>query len=224
MDAELFDHFETYLSEPRKLRLRGALAMRTRHITVVLDDVYQPHNTSAALRSCDAFGVQDVHLVESKHEAQLSSDVAAGSDKWLTLVRHRGPQASQLCADELHRRGYRIVTTMLGEHDATPETLDLSTPVAIVIGNETSGVSSALMAAADVRLTIPMHGFVDSFNLSVACALCLQDLTRRLRASAIDWRLSQGEHTQLLYRWTQASIPNVQAIERRWLQGRRPAE
>jgi tRNA (guanosine-2'-O-)-methyltransferase len=220
LNRELFDYLETYLTEPRKRRLREVLALRTRHIAVVLDDVYQSHNTSAALRSCDAFGVQEVHLVESRHDAQLSSDVAAGSDKWLTITRHRGLAAGAQCAQELHRRGYRIVAAMLDGATATPSTLDLSTPVAIVIGNETSGVSTALASAASERLSIPMYGFVESFNLSVACALCLQELTRRLRESEVPWRLPMRERDELLFTWTRASILNVESIEARWHQDR----
>ena len=164
MEPALFDYLETFLTEPRKARLREALALRTRHITVVLDDVYQPHNTSAAIRSCEAFGLQDVHLVETQHLADLSSPVAAGTDKWLTLHRYRGTNAPLQCAAELKSRGYRLVACVPNETAATPETLDLSTPVAIVIGNEKSGVSAEMIAAADERLTIPMFGFVDSFN------------------------------------------------------------
>ncbi|MFV0442806.1 MAG: TrmH family RNA methyltransferase [Planctomycetaceae bacterium] len=216
MHRPLFDYLETYLTETRKVRLREVLALRTRWLTVVLDDIYHPHNTSAALRSCDAFGLQDVHIVETQHDSQLSSDVAAGSDKWLTMERHQGPEAARDCVVMLRRRGFRIAATVLGPADATPQTLDLSQPVAVVIGNETSGVSNTLLDAADVRLSIPMYGFVDSFNLSVACALCLQDLSRRLRESDVDWELSDQEREELLFQWTRASISSVEAIEQRW--------
>lgn len=224
MNRELFDYLETYLTEPRKARLREVLALRTRHIAVVLDSIYQPHNTSAALRSCEAFGLQEVFLVERLHEQQLSQDVAAGTDKWLTLHRHQGPTGALECIAELRRRQFRIVVSTPGQSTATPETLDLSTPLALVIGNETTGVTAEFLDAADERLTIPMCGFVDSFNLSVACALCLQDLTRRLRVSAIDWRLSPAEHEELLFEWTRASVANVAAIEERWRRDRSGAE
>lgn len=220
MDRELFEYLETYLSEPRKARLREVLALRSRRITVVLDDVYQPHNTSAALRSCDAFGLQEVHIVETQHDSQLSSDVAAGSDKWLEMSHYHGPDAARQCAEALHARGFRIVATVLGAADVTPLTLDLSRPVAIVIGSEKSGVSPTLRSAADLELSIPMYGFVDSFNLSVACALCLQDLSRRLREGRDDWRLDPEDCEELLFRWTRASIRNVEAIERRFRRGR----
>ncbi len=216
MDAALFGYLETFLTEPRRTRLREVLALRTRHITLVLDDIYQPHNISAVLRSCDAFGVQDVHLVEERCEMELSADIAAGSDKWLTLHRHQGKDAAARCAESLRQADYRIVATLPDAGAVTPETLPVDTPLALVIGGETAGVSSALLEAADERLTIPMFGFVDSFNLSVACALCLQDLSRRLRAGKVEWNLAPAESEQLLFEWTRASIANVTAIEARW--------
>jgi len=215
-DPQLFAHLETFLTEPRQARLREVLARRTRHVALVLDDVYQPYNMSAALRSCDAFGVQDVYLVESRHQAQISSDVAGGSDKWLTRRDYIGPDAAERCIADLRRGGYRIVATSPRRQADTPETLPLDQRVAVVIGNETSGVSTAIESAADGWLRLPMEGFVESFNLSVSAALCLSELTRRLRRSAIDWRLSAAEAETLLVAWTRASIAHVDAIEARW--------
>ena len=216
MEPELFDYLETFLSESRRARLREVLALRTRHLTLVLDDIYQPHNLSAALRSCDAFGVQDVHLVEPRHEVEISSDVAGGSDKWLTRYEYTGPAAGEECLAVLRRQGYRIVVTAPNIEAASPESLDLTQRTAIVIGNETAGVSGAFERAADGWLKVPMVGFVESLNLSVSAALCLSELTRRLRRSDIDWRLTPAETEKLLINWTRASIANVEAIEARW--------
>lgn len=213
LDHALFAHLETFLTEHRRMRLREVLALRTRHVALVLDDVYQPHNVSAALRSCDAFGVQDVHLVQGQQATPISSDVAGGSDKWLTLHRHAGPAA---CIDRLRKSRYRIVATAAAGAEHSPETLPLDEPIALVIGHESYGVSALFLEAADLRLAVPMFGFVESFNLSVAAALCLSELTRRLRGGRVDWRLRPEEAEELLYRWTRASVANVAAIEARW--------
>lgn len=216
MDPALFAYLESYLTESRKARLREVLARRTRHVALVLDDIYQPHNVSAVLRSCDAFGVQDVFLVDREADQKLSADVAAGSDKWLTLHRLTGPDAAERCVAELRRRGYRIAATAPGGDAVAPDTISIDTPLAVVIGHESHGISAPLLAAADERLSIPMYGFVESFNLSVAAALCLQDLTRRLRASDIPWQLPAADQEQLLCDWTRASVAHVAAIEARW--------
>ncbi len=217
-DPELDAYLETYLTPERKRRLREVLDLRTRHIAVVLDGVFQAHNVSAALRSCDAFGVQDVHLVAPQEDLRLSSDVAAGSDKWLSIRRWKGAAARQNCLERLREQGMRVVVTSVTQNAQTPATLDLSRPLALVIGNEAYGVSQVFEEAADARLHIPLFGFVESLNLSVACALCLSELTRRLRLSEVAWKLAPEERAQLLRDWTRASIAHVIAIEKRWRQ------
>lgn len=215
-DRRLFDYLETFLTPARRTRLREVAALRTRHVALVLDDIYQRHNLSAALRSCDALGVQDVYLVEPRQEVRISSDVAGGSDKWLTLHRYRTVDAAEQCLADLHAAGYRVVVATPDASAPTPETLDLQQRLAVVIGNETAGVSAVFQQAAEARLHLPMVGFVESFNLSVAAALALFELTRRLRRSDVAWRLSPDETERLLCEWTRASIPHGEAIEARW--------
>ena len=222
-ETELFTYLETYLTPERQRRLREVLDLRTRHISVVLDGVFQAHNVSAALRGCEAFGVQDVHLVAPQDDLRLSSDVAVGSDKWLSIHRWKGPAAQRNCLARLRASGLRVVVTSVDPDGQTPATLDLSRPLALVIGNEAYGVSSVFEDAADERLHIPLSGFVESLNLSVACALCLSELTRRLRASPYEWRLAPEDREQMLRAWTRASIAHVEAIEQRWRSARSDA-
>jgi tRNA (guanosine-2'-O-)-methyltransferase len=221
-EQQLFHHLEAFLTPGRRARLREAVALRTRHVALVLDDIYQPHNMSAALRSCDALGVQDVYLVEPRHEVRLSSDVAGGSDKWLTLHHYRTVDAAERCLADLRAAAYRVVVTTPDPAAPTPETLDLRQRLAVVIGNETTGVSTVFQQAADARLHLPMVGFVESYNLSVAAALVLFELTRRLRRSEVAWQLTPPETQRLLFEWTRASVPHVEAIEARWRAAREP--
>lgn len=218
MSLELQAYFEEFLTPRRRERLREVLALRTRHIAVVLDNVHQSQNFSAVLRSCEAFGVQDVHIIETFSPFEIAADVAAGTDKWLTLHRYAGPEALTQCVSRLRQQGYRLVVTMPGQGSFTPATLDIESRVAIVIGNESVGVSPEMQVEADGFLEIPMVGFVESFNLSVAAALCLSELTRRLRASSVDWRLSESERQALLFDWVRASVPRADALEKRWRQ------
>ncbi len=198
--------------------MQEVLSDRTRYLAVVLEDLYQPHNGSAVLRSCDAFGIQDVHIVERKNRYRTNPDIELGTSQWLTLHRHRGPESEpKTVLEALRNAGYRTVATARRE-DAVPlGELDLEAgPVALLFGTEISGLTPETIAGADEALWIPMHGFVESFNISVSVALCLQELTRRLRSSTIDWALPEESRQQIYLDWIRKSIKNVEAIEARY--------
>jgi tRNA (guanosine-2'-O-)-methyltransferase len=159
---------------PRRLaRAEAVLRARRRQLTVVLEDAHDPHNVSAVLRTCEAFGVQDVHLVaEQEAETVLNPKVSIGAHRWLSLHRHRG-SAAAIAA--LRSAGYRLYVSHLDER-ATPLP-DLQPPgrAAYVFGNERSGVTAQWLQAADATFVIPTCGFSGSLNLSVAVALVLYD-------------------------------------------------
>ena len=212
----LLKHLQELLTPERQHRFDEILVRRTRHLTVVLEDVFQPHNQSAVLRTADAVGIQDVHLIEKGRRVDIARDIALGSDRWLTIHRHRGEgNDKHRCLLGLKQQQFRILAA--SPHlPATPlPEICVSQKTALVIGRETTGVSETASELADERVIIPMWGFVESFNLSVAAALCLYDLRLKLEASALDWRLSPDEAEQLRFCWTRQSIPNVAAIERR---------
>jgi tRNA (guanosine-2'-O-)-methyltransferase len=209
-------YLEGFLTPRRRERLREVLDRRTRRLAVVLDNVHQSHNFSAVLRSCEAFGVQDVHIIEVHARFEIAADIAAGTDKWLTLRRYSGPSAFRDCVAGLRENGYRIVITQPGDGGKSPREIDVAGKLALVVGNESVGVSPEMLADADGFLDIPMEGFVESFNLSVAAALCLSELTRRIRSGPDAWRLTAPEQERLLFDWTRASVPNVRHIEQRW--------
>ncbi len=220
-DRALLDYLNGFISERRLRRFEEVLALRTRYVTLVLEDIYQSHNISAVLRSCDAFGVQDVHILEGNNPFRFSPEITQGTEKWLSIYRY-AEVGREDCIEQLKSRGYRIIVTSPHTKAATPETLDLSERLAIVIGNETSGVSERFSQAADGNLVIPMVGFVESLNLSVASAICLERLTRRLRdpeTGPAGWHLTEDEKDQLRLEWARATVPNAAAIERRFCLG-----
>jgi tRNA (guanosine-2'-O-)-methyltransferase len=222
MDPDLLAYLSEFVTERRRLRMQEVLSERTRYLTVVLEDLYQPHNGSAVLRSCDAFGIQDVHIVERKNRYRTNPDIELGTSQWLTLHRHRGPESeSETVLGALRQAGYRTVATARRE-DAVPlEELDLEAgPIALLFGTEISGLTPETIAGADEALWIPMHGFVESFNISVSVALCLQDLTRRLRSSGIEWALPEGVRQEIYLDWIRKSIKNVEALEARYTHDR----
>ena len=215
-EQAVFAYLSDFLTPRRRERFASVLAQRTRWLTVVLENIYQDHNISAVLRTCDAFGVQDVAAIEKEFGFEVNRQIALGTDQWLTIRRFAGPNPTVDCLADLKRRGYRVVATSPRPGSYPIEQLPLDEPVALVIGNEVDGVSAETLELADHSVHLPMYGFVESFNLSVATALCLQSLSTRLRTQRDDWGLSAEEKEHLLLDWTRKSIVNPALLEARF--------
>jgi tRNA (guanosine-2'-O-)-methyltransferase len=184
---------------PRRLeRMEAVLARRTRRITVVFEDVYHPHNASAVMRTAECFGVQDVHVVEQEKRFRPSTDVVRGAARWLTLHRWRSFAGA---ATALRDGGFRIVATSVDPASVPLEEVDLGTPLALCFGTEELGLSAPALAEADLLVHVPMAGFTESLNVSVTAALCLRELTGRLRATREDWPLSTQQRDELRLTW-----------------------
>jgi len=179
----LYESASELVSENRRQLIDRIAPLRTRHIAVALEDVYQSHNAAAVLRSCDCFGIQDVHVVEHNNPFNPAGDVAVGSSKWVDYYSYPDIEAAY---KELRRRGYRIVATTPHTNDTLITDLDISTPVALIFGTELTGLSQQAIDLADEYVKIPMYGFTESFNISVSVALSLFNLTERLRHSQLN--------------------------------------
>ncbi|MBN1198886.1 MAG: RNA methyltransferase, partial [Bacteroidales bacterium] len=211
----------TFISENKQQKFREAVRLRTRHITIVLEDIYQPHNASAVLRSCDCFGIQDVHIIENKNNYQVNPDVAVGSAKWLTLQNYNQDQNNTPgCLTKLKNQGYQIVAATPHLDSETPESFPLDKKVALLFGTELRGLSPDALQRADQFIRIPMVGFTESLNISVSAAIILYTLTRRLRLSEIDWKLSDEEETDILISWASAMIKKPDLIIRNFMGNR----
>ena len=216
-DLQLRDKLTTYLeqfvTEERKARLLEVLANRTRHVTVVLEDLYQTQNISAVMRSCECYGVQDAYIVENRNTFEIHKDISMGADKWLTL--HHYPHAEhnmRQCIDDLHAQGYYVVATLPDEKRTTINDLPLDRKTAFLFGTELTGLSEEAVQCADCAALIPMYGFTESFNISNSAAIILSHFTERLRHSDIDWRLSQEEHDTLYFEWLQKSLRDPEGM------------
>jgi len=230
--ADLLDRLAAQLTPHRRERIEAVLARRTRYLTVALEDIYQPHNAAAVLRSCDGFGVQDVHVIENLNTLRLrtkGSNVSMGTERWLTLHRHRlaksaPPEAEAAhaataeAAKTLHAQGYRIAALTLRGAPMDLAEVPLDRPLALFIGTELTGLSDAAHEAADFAVKLPMEGFAQSYNLSVCTALCLYELTRRLRdpRGKIAWQLPEGEKRLLFYEWGRRDVPGADELLARW--------
>ncbi|WP_369826933.1 TrmH family RNA methyltransferase [Geobacillus sp. 46C-IIa] len=185
---------------PKRLkRMYDVLNERTRYITVLMEAVDDPHNQAAVLRTAEAFGVQDVHIVTGKAPFSPNRLVTRYADQWLTL--HRKPDIETAIGD-LKRQGYQVYASYLGEGAIPLSDLNVSKPTVLLFGNEHSGVSEEALCLADGTFIIPMYGFVQSFNISVAAALALYDVTERARRQAGKrYYLSLEERKALYEQW-----------------------
>lgn len=204
--------------EERLEVLLSSLRFRTRYLTVCLEDIYQSQNASAVLRSCDAFGIQDIHIIEDKNKYQTNPMVTRGSSKWLNLYKYnQGANPSLEAIANLKKKGYRIVATTPHIGDTSLECFDLSRgKVALIFGTELTGISPTIEQNADEFLKIPMCGFVESLNISVSAAVILHYLTLKLRNMNISWQLSRDEQESLLLQWLKISIRESDKIIQRY--------
>jgi tRNA (guanosine-2'-O-)-methyltransferase len=200
---------------PNKIEMFDRIASeRTRYLTLALEDVFQEHNASAVIRTCDCFGIQDLHAIEKKHKYVLQRKIALGAGRWIDLFRYldRG-ESTQDCIDSLKSKGYALVATSPHLDAYTHHNLPLDKPVALFFGTEHHGLSETVMENADYHMKIPMYGFTESFNLSVSVALVVQTLRQRLTLSDIQWKLSESEQVQLKIDWCAEILNGGKSLE-----------
>ena len=213
MNGEASDLLCDLISDGRKERIEQILGIRTRFITVVLDSLYHPHNMSAVVRSCEAFGIQDVHAIEKENRFHPNHGIAMGAQRWITVRRHASPDD---CVTWLRERGYMLLAA--DPPDKAGKTRDGKafkleqvpldkTQVALVFGKELDGLDPHLRNLCDATVFIPMKGFTESLNVSVTAAICLYELRKRLDTmDQAVWGLSLEEKSELRDEWYARSV------------------
>ncbi len=214
-EDQLLKFLTPYVSDNRKKTIDQNLESRTNYLTLVLEDIYNPHNANAVVRSCECFGIQQMHVIEERNEYQLSPNVLQGSSKWIDLTRYNDPGSKNIsvCFKGLKERGYRIVATKPTPDSTSIEDVDISSPMALVFGTELGGLSATALEEADEQIYIPMYGFTESFNISVGAALCLYSLLGRIKSSNINWKLSKNEVALLRLDWYKKSVQRIELLE-----------
>lgn len=212
---ELVQHLSSMITNERWNRFQKVLAERTQYLTIVLENIYQPLNASAVLRSADCFGIQNVHIIENHNEFHPDREVAMGSSRWLNIQRYNKTENNSLnCIKKLKKEGYRIVATSPHINDCSLHDFELSKgKTALFFGTEMEGLTDIVFQEADEHLKIPMYGFTESVNLSVAAAICLQHLSHQLRQQNIDWQLDEETKETILLNWLRCSIDRSEIIE-----------
>ena len=218
----LIDHFLKCITDERKAIFVELIQKRTKYLTVVLENIYQPLNASAVLRSCDCFGIQDVHVIENYNEFKPDREVAMGASNWLTVNRYNKNENNTLdCIQSLKNKGYRIVATSPHNSQTDLINFDLSKgKTALFFGTEVEGLSDVVLENADEHLHIPMYGFTESFNLSVSAAICLYEMRMKMEKENIKWHMTEDEKNQVLLNWLRHSIDRSEILEEDFLKNR----
>jgi tRNA (guanosine-2'-O-)-methyltransferase len=213
VDLAYLSFLENILTENRKEKFLKVLEQRTNHFTVVVEDIFQLHNASAVMRSCEVFGIQELNVIEQRYGKKIDKEIAMGAQKWVDINTF---DSISNCMATVKKKGYQIIATTPHDNDCLLEDFDISKPSALCFGTERDGLSDEILKQADGFLKIPMVGFTESLNISVSAAIIIQNLTNRLRNSDIDWHLSEEEIIEKRLLWAKNSIKDIKRIEERY--------
>ena len=213
IDLDYLHFLENILTENRKSKFLKVLQNRTKHFTIAVEDIFQMHNSSAVMRSCEIFGIQELNVIEQRYGKSIDKEIAMGAQKWVDINTF---DSVTNCVDDLKNKGYQIIATTPHENDCLLDDFDISKPSAFFFGTERDGLSQEILQKADGFLKIPMVGFTESLNISVSAAIIIQNLMNRLQKSAVDWHLSEEEMLIKRLAWAKNSIKDIKRIEARY--------
>ncbi len=213
IDLDFLLFLENIISDNRKAKIKKVLNDRTNHFTVVVEDIFQMHNASAVMRSCEVFGIQELHVIEQRYGKSIDKEIAMGAQKWVDIKTF---DSVSNCIITLKTKGYQIIATTPHDTDCLLDDFDITKPSALFFGTERDGLSQEIMDNAVGFLKIPMVGFTESLNISVSAAIILQNITNRLRKSEVNWRLSENEILEKRLDWVKNSIKDIKRIEERY--------
>lgn len=217
MDKEkwMLEQFYEHISDNKKQKFDEYVQNRTRHVTVVLENIFQPHNASAVLRSCDCFGIQDMHIIENYNTYTPNREIDMGSSKWLNTIKYnKRDNNTAECIQTLKNKGYKIVATTPHTNDCLIEDLPIDQPTALLFGTELGGLTDEALEMADSYVRLPMYGFTESYNISVSVALALFSVTEKMRKDdSINWKLSEDEMTSIKLDWAKKVVKHSEKVE-----------
>jgi tRNA (guanosine-2'-O-)-methyltransferase len=218
INKPLLEFLLQFVSDHKKDLMEKVLDNRTRRLTLVMEDIFQSQNASAMVRTCECFGIQDIHIIESRSKYGTNLKVLKGSHYWLNLIKHKKEKPTNTY-NHLKSLGYKILVTSVSPSsksvfDIDPDELG---KIALVMGNELHGISVEGVANADQLVHIPMVGFTESFNVSVSAAVCISHLVNRIRHSHLDWKLSEEEKDEIRMKWVKLMVKKSDVLERNFL-------
>ena len=216
---DLISHLKEFIVDERRVLFEKKIEDRTKYLTIVLENIFQGRNISASIRSADCFGIQDVHVIENDNIFNDDPEVSLGAEKWISIKKYNQKNQNTIEAiNQLKSKGYQIIATTPHNSDCSLYNLDISkSKTALIFGSELRGCSSELLSHADKKVSIPIYGFTESYNISVSVSLCLQHLTYKMRRSNINWKLSVVQQEEVMLQWLRNSIKASREIEEQFL-------
>ncbi|WP_462249821.1 TrmH family RNA methyltransferase [Ekhidna sp.] len=207
---DVIDVLEEFVSENKQTQIKRVLKQRTKHVTLVFEDIEKPHNVSAVLRTAECMGIQDLHFINNRNSYSVNPLITQGAAKWVSLNHYEGKDNSvSSCFDSLRKEGYKVYATSLHETSRSIYDLDANDKTAIVFGTEADGITKEVGEKADGFVHIPMGGFTESYNLSVSAAICLTVLKSKL----IEWpKLTEEEQLELKALWYRKIVREADLI------------
>lgn len=217
---ELYVYLDSFLQDPRRERLNNVLDNRTTHFCVAMEDLFYERNSGAIIRTADGYGIQNVHVIEPKDsfKSKVTNIISKGAEKWVTKTQHDDiKNGAKQCIDQLRKQGYQIVATSPHTDGHTIHDFDITKKSAFFLGAEKTGISDIVMEEADDYISMPIYGFTESYNVSVANAILLHELVNRLRKSDVDWKLSEEERNEIMLDWTIKSIVSSDMLTEKFI-------
>ncbi len=207
---ERIEYLAEFMTPERAKTLSDTISMRTRSMTILTENTFHSQNASALMRHCEAFGLQELHAVETLCPFTTHADIVRGTDKWVDIKRYK---TTSEALQHLKSEGYRVVATTPHREDHTPESFDVKAgKFVLVFGTEHAGISDEIIEAADEFIKIPMCGMVESLNVSASAAILIYMLSERLRQQTTGWELTDLEQSRLLYRWMKSSVKDSESV------------
>lgn len=215
----LINYFSQYVTDRRRETLERVLAQRTRYVTLVLEDIFRAQNSSAAVRTCECLGLQDIHIIEKQSSYEVNKDVLKGANKWITLIKHKEKNSNNTehCFAQLKSAGYKILVTDPAIDGIPIDQVSVEKKIALVMGNELEGISDYALHHADQQVFIPMAGFTESMNISVSAGICLNTLVSKVRNAHVNWMLTEEERQTIRLQWLKKMVRKSDLLEREFL-------
>jgi len=220
LKKDLLNYLLKYVTENKKEKILEVAQNRTRYITVVLENINKFHDINAVIRSCECFGIQNLHIIENTNQLDSKSSVSAGSSKWIDIKKYNSSINFDFCLDNLKENNFKIIATSPLKKYKSINEIDINDKLAIFFGDDKLGLSSRVFERADEIVSFPSYGFTESLNLSSNIAISLYNLVKKLHKSNLDWKLSEDDMINLEINWIKKVFKKAQMFEDDFLQER----
>jgi len=222
INQKLIEYLSQFLTEHRLNLINQKIQDRTHYIIPVLEDIFDPHNTSAVIRTAEALGIQKINIIENHNSFKMSKGITKGAHQWVDVTQYNDNNSSKSdntsnskkCINALKEKGYIVYGATPHEEAFSLEEVDLSKKIAVCFGSEKNGLSDYLLENCDQKFYIPMTGFTESLNISVSTAITIHHLLYNLNKSDIKYKLSREEQLELKYQWLRKSLKRIDILEK----------